>query len=212
MPDEALKKLRIEIGGETALDPVLSVLKPQMDDYFMKPIEILNELTFDSWRGISKSAKEGFDTRKRMSEGIYYIGIGLVIVSSLAFFSGRLSPEQMFGAGVSFFSGIITIFRITYAGPLADIQQSVEDLGIASAAFIGYVHRVLEISHTFSFYYLSQKMSFEEMEKSSRLIEDAMMDANILLSKGNEPSGDVLKEINESLKKIVQNTQKTEND
>jgi len=36
------------------------------------------------------------------------------------------------------------------------------------------VHRVLEISHTFTYYYLKDKMSFEEMMKSTQLIDEAM--------------------------------------
>jgi len=65
---------------------------------------------------------------------------------------------------------------VIYSGPLKEIRQSVNDLGIANASFIAYVHPVLEISHTFSFYYLQQQITFQEMEKSSKLIQEAMFD------------------------------------
>ena len=63
---------------------------------------------------------------------------------------------------------------IIYTGPLKEIRQAVIDLGTASAAFIAYVHQVLETSHTFRFFYTQEKMDFEEMEKSSAIIRDAM--------------------------------------
>lgn len=43
--------------------------------------------------------------------------------------------------------------------------------------FIAYVHRTLETSHRFSFFYLKGKITFEEMAKSSGLIKEAMDNA-----------------------------------
>jgi hypothetical protein len=65
---------------------------------------------------------------------------------------------------------------VIYRGPLREIRNSVNDLGIASAAFIAYIHRVLQISHTFSFHYLKQQITFDAVEKSSKLIKEAMSD------------------------------------
>jgi len=84
---------------------------------------------------------------------------------------------------------------IVYTGPLREIRRSVNDLAIGSAAFIAYVHRVLEISHTFSFYYLRQEISFEEMKKSSDMIEDAMNDTvSMLRHEDVKPVEDIIKE------------------
>jgi hypothetical protein len=47
-------------------------------------------------------------------------------------------------------------------------------LATANAVFIAYVHRILETSHTFSYYYLHEQISFEDMAKSSALIKEAM--------------------------------------
>lgn len=89
---------------------------------------------------------------------------------------GQLNLAQWIGPGVTFISGLSTMLFIVYRGPLNDIRNSVNDLGIASASFIAYIHRVLQISHTFSFYYLKEQITFEEMKKSNALIEDAMKD------------------------------------
>jgi HEAT repeat protein len=178
VPEDQLLGLRVEIGGETALDPILQTLKTNLDEHFQKPIHKLNKDTRGMWQRTMLYAQIGFIARITMSILVFLVGMVLVSVSSWQVLSGnlQLDLEQLLGPGVSFVSGLSTMLLIVYTGPLKQIKRSVNDLGIGSAAFIAYVHRVLEISHTFSFYYLKEKITFEEMGKSSELIKGAMND------------------------------------
>jgi HEAT repeat protein len=170
----AFQRLRIEIGGETALDPIIKELRANLQRNFQKPIAELNIDTHKMWKTTIKSAQNGFTARMVLSVVVFVVGIILLFISSWQIIFGELETEQILGPGVSFVSGLGLVLLIIYSGPLKEIRQSVSDLGIASAAFIAYVHRVLEISHTFSFHYLKEQISFEEMKKSSDLIGLAM--------------------------------------
>jgi len=174
--DTQLDGLRIRVGGETALDPVLEMLSDDLRVYFREPIRQLNDVTQANWQNTVRYAQFGFLARMILSIVVFGVGILLLLVSSYQFMFAELDSQQMFGNGVSFVSGLSTLLLIIYTGPLKEIRSAVNDLGTASAAFIAYVHRVLQVSHTYSFYYLKQKITFEEMEKSSRWIEDAMND------------------------------------
>lgn len=180
-PDK-LRDLRIAIGGEIALDPLLSILKNNLDENFQKPIAKLNKDTRNMWQKTIRYAQYGFTTRMAMSVIVFLVGIFLLILSSWEILFEQIKSEQIFGVGVSFITGLGMMLTIVYRGPLKEIRKSVNDLGIASAAFIAYVHRVLEISHTFSYYYLNQKITFSEMTNSSKLIDEAMNNTVGLLS------------------------------
>jgi hypothetical protein len=166
--------LRIAIGGDTAIDSVMGILKTNLEKYFQKPIHTLNSDTHHNWKKTIQYAQYGFMIRMIMSTVVFIVGILLLGLSSYEFFLGDKTGDELFGVGISFVAGLGTMLTVVYTGPLKQIRESVNDLGIASAAFIAYVHRVLEISHTFSYYYLNQKITFEEMEKSSELIDKAM--------------------------------------
>lgn len=181
-PPHKFRKLRIMIGGDTAIDPLIGLLHDNLETYFQKPIHNLNDDTHQNWKKTIQYAQYGFLMRMVMSVVVFIIGILLLCISSYEFFLGDSSGDELYGVGISFAAGIGTMLAVIYTGPLRQIRESVNDLGIASAAFIAYVHRVLEISHTFSFYYLNQKITFEEMDKSSDLIDKAMKNTIELLS------------------------------
>jgi len=176
-PAEKLKDLRVAVGGE-ALDEVMKSLKENLEDRFYAPIELLNTDTQNMWKQTIKHAQMGFIARILMSIVVFAVGILLLLVSSYQFLTGNISGEALFGPGVSFVSGLSMTLLVIYKGPLTEIRQSVNDLGIANASFIGYVHRVLQISHTFSYHYLQKQMTFEAMGKSSKLLQEAMVDIN----------------------------------
>lgn len=176
IPENKLRMLRIDIGGATALNPLLEALRTNLEVNFQQPINELNAATKKMWADTIRFAQFGFLARMVMSTVFFIVGVYLVLDSYAQVRAGNLEPEQLVGSAVSFGGGILAMLSTVYTGPLKEIRRSVNDLGIASAAFIAYIHRVLEVSHTFSFYYLEQKMSFEEMLKSSKLIEDAMND------------------------------------
>lgn len=166
--ENKLRLLRIEIN------PVLKVLQYNLEANFQEPIARLNDETRTMWTETIKHAQNGFRARMYMSIITFGIGVLLVLGAFFQVMFGNAQPEQLWGSGVSFAGGITTMLLTIYSGPLKEIRRSVSDLGIASAAFIAYIHRVLEVSHTFSFYYLNQTIDFDQMEKSSVLIEQAM--------------------------------------
>ena len=63
-------------------------------------------------------------------------------------------------------------------------------MGEANAIFIGYIHRVLQVSHTFSSRYLSKKgVTNEDLDFYSQLIENNMNDAILALRTGLKEKG-----------------------
>jgi predicted RNA-binding Zn-ribbon protein involved in translation (DUF1610 family) len=149
-------------------------LRQNLNENFQIPISKLNEETQKMWQNTIKYAQFGFLVRMILSIIIFFLGAILLCVSSWRIIFGQLSFEQFLGPGVSFASGLAAMFSVIYKGPLKDIRTSISDLGIASATFIAYIHQILQISHTFSFYYLNQQISFSEMKKSNDLIQEAM--------------------------------------
>jgi HEAT repeat protein len=192
LSDADLQHLRVEIGGKTALDPMLQLLQEDLRKYFREPIAELNTLTQRNWAQTIRFAQYAFVVRIVMSVLVFVVGLGLLVLSSWRIMFGALDTTQLFGAGVSFVSGLGAMLLIVYSGPLREIRNSMNELGIASAAFIAYIHRVLQISHTYSYYYLSQKITFDEMRVSSELIEACMNGTIAKLAPGQAPGADEL--------------------
>lgn len=174
IPTGKLNDLRVTIGGQEAFSSLLHVLEENLRDNFQKPISELNENTKEMWNKTIKYAQYGFIVRIGMSIIVFIVGMFLLIASSWELLFSDLDLDTLYGPGISFVTGLGMMITIVYSGPLKQIRKSINDLGISSAAFIAYIHRVLEISHTFSYYYLNQKISFDEMKISSDLINDAM--------------------------------------
>jgi HEAT repeat protein len=171
---EALQALRIATGGERVLDPILRKLETNLDIYFQRPISKLNDLTQTNWQSTVQSARRGFATRMVMSTIVFAVGMLLLVGSAARFLFGGLTGSELWGTGVSFVTGIGAMLLVVYSGPLKDIRQSVSDLGAQNAAFIAFVHRILQCSHTFSAYYLNQEMTFEQLAAAEKLIERAL--------------------------------------
>ena len=129
-----------------------------------------------------KSARRAFTVRMAMSIVVFFVGIALIIVSVVLFAIGHLNSRQAFGVGGSLVGGIASMLAVVYSGPLKDIRQSASDLGTANVAFIGYVHQVLQISHTFSSHYLSDGVTYDKLAQSTALIGNAMQDASSILA------------------------------
>ena len=173
--EAGLRKLREAVGGSEALEPIMSALKDNLAE-FDAPIRELNVETRAAWELTIKNAQDGFRARMWMSGVVFAVGIFLLAVSSYKFLSGSITGADLYGAGVPFVSGLAMTLLVVYRGPLAEIRQSVNDVAIANASFIAFVHRVMETSITFSHYYLKQEMTFENLGKANTLIQSALMD------------------------------------
>jgi hypothetical protein len=174
--DDDLLVLRSQIGGRTTLAPIMRTLEARQIEYFQNPIKYLNDTTQANWLKTIGYAQKGFVVRMIMSVVVFVVGMTLVIASVVEILFGSRSLADLVGPGITLVGGLASMLAVVYSGPLKDIRQSVNDLGVASAIFIGYVHRILEISHTFSYYYLNKEITYEEMTKSSALIAAAMQD------------------------------------
>jgi hypothetical protein len=201
LPDERLQALRIQIGGETALDPILRVLRENLEVNFQRPLRALNQSTQAHWEKTIGFSQIGFMVRMAMSIIVFVAGILLLGFSGKEIVFGNLQPERLLGPGVSFLTALGTVLLLIYTGPLKEIRRSMIDLAATSAAFIAYIHRVLQVSHTFSAYYLKQQMTFAENEHSCKLIEDAMRDTVEMLQKPQTEAADEAPE--ESLPKAA---------
>jgi hypothetical protein len=125
-----------------------------------------------------------------MSVGVFVGGCILLWASSVKILSGELDQAKLWGPGISFVSGLGSMLLIIYTGPLKEIRRSIMDLGASSAAFIAYVHRVLQVSHTFSLYYLRASVTLEDVNKSCQLINNSMRDTIEMLKETGEKPAD----------------------
>jgi HEAT repeat protein len=170
---EALTRLRVALGGQRALDPILRQLQDDLRQFFQIPVDQLNTETRKAWERASERARQAFGVRVAMSVGVFVLGLLLVAASAAKFLLGSPDGAAAWGTGGTFAGGLGTMLAVTYSGPLKDIRDSVRDLGSATAAFIGFVHQVLQISHTFSSLYLRDRITFDDTAKASDLLQKA---------------------------------------
>jgi HEAT repeat protein len=188
--EKEVRALRFEIGGTEALQDIEKLLAESNKIYFQEPVKQLNEETRVVWRQTIRIAQWGFGIRALLSVLLFGLGLYLVFTSYTTFLEGNLKTEEFFGPGVSFVAGLGTMFSMVFWGPLREIRKGVADVGEANAIFIGYIHRVLQVSHTFSSRYLSKKgVTNEDLGFYSQLIDDNMNDAIVALRTGLKEKG-----------------------
>ena len=73
--ENELRKLRIEIGGETALDPVLETLQLNLEKNFQEPISKLNNETRLMWQNTIRYPQYGFVARIAMRVVVFIVGL-----------------------------------------------------------------------------------------------------------------------------------------
>jgi hypothetical protein len=189
VPDEVLEPLRLEIGSAEVLAPLTERLEKDLKEYFQIPIKELNDDTRREWRRTVQAAFLGFGLRAFLSVLLFGIGAFLTVDSYLKVSTGTLPLEDFAGPGVSFIAGLGSMAATVFFGPLREIRRAVGDLGAANSAFIHFLHRTAQISHTFSYYYLRGQITFEEAEKAGKQIEEALDRTVEVLKKGEKSSG-----------------------
>ena len=119
-------------------------------------------------------AKSGFAARLWMNIILFSLGVSLTLVSIFLLLSNNLAGlESFFGIGTSLLAGIITMASTLFFGPLREIAKSVADVGVINTTLIGYIHRILQISHTFEYLYLTQRIDLESLRTLNKHIDDA---------------------------------------
>jgi hypothetical protein len=170
--EEILQALRVEIGGAETLRPVLNKLEKNLQEYFQKPIDRLNSDTQTVWKQTIFLANLGFVIRLSLNLAVFIIGAYFMLDSYGRIVDGSLPTERLVALMAVFIGGGATMFTTFFTFPLKQIKQAVSDVGLANVAFISYIHRVLQISHTFSYFYLNGEISFKEIESAASQIEN----------------------------------------
>jgi HEAT repeat protein len=170
--EEILQALRVEIGGAETLRPVLNKLEKNLQEYFQKPIDRLNSDTQTVWKQTIFLANLGFIIRLSLNLAVFIIGAYFMLDSYGRIVDGSLPTERLVVLMAVFIGGGATMFTTFFTFPLKQIKQAVSDVGLANVAFISYIHRVLQISHTFSYFYLKGEISFKEIESAASQIEN----------------------------------------
>ena len=206
IPANTLKLLRINIGGQTAFNPLLRDLQEQ----FQTPLKDIDQETRENWHRTIGYAQFGFLARMIMSIVVFLAGIILVGVSSWKLLFGQLQAEQLLGPGVSLLGGLGTMVLIVYSGPLKDIRESIDELATDSAAFIAFVHCATQISLAFSYHFLREQVPFEYVEKSNKLIRETLVETANVLNTESAGAGEEI--IDKAVKQILTAVSPNKND
>ncbi|NTW39989.1 MAG: hypothetical protein HGA44_08875 [Cellulomonadaceae bacterium] len=169
--EDDLRALRVEIGGASALRPMLSMVE---DDY-VKPLRDLTTNTRDDWRRVVQAASLGFRARLFMSVTVFVVGLAASI-SGLWLLVSSEGTTNLFGPGVGLAGGLAAMYAVIYSGPLADIRESVADLGRANAAFVVFMHRVSQISGRYSSDFIHEQVTDDELARWGGLLAEAAND------------------------------------
>lgn len=192
--EEILQALRVEIGGAQTLKPLLNKLEKNLLDYFQKPIDSLNTDTQTVWKRTIFLANLGFILRISLNLAVFIIGAYFMIDSYNRIVAGTLETEQLVALMAVFIGGGVTMFTTFFTFPLKQIKRAVTDVGLANVAFISYIHGVLQISHTFSYFYLNGNISFGEIKHAAKQLEEtsheAILTLNIAGSDGDQAQFD----------------------
>lgn len=192
--EEILQALRVEIGGAQTLKPLLNKLEKNLLDYFQKPIDSLNSDTQRIWKQTIFLANLGFLVRILLNLAIFGIGGYFMVDSYNRIVAGTLTTQQLTALMAVFIGGGATMFATFFTFPLKQIKRAVTDVGLANVAFISYIHCVLQISHTFSYFYLNGDISFNEIKNAAKQIEEtsheAILTLNIAGSEGDQTQFD----------------------
>ncbi|MEZ4592792.1 MAG: hypothetical protein R3D55_16840 [Chloroflexota bacterium] len=180
--EEILQALRVEIGGAQTLKPLLNKLEKNLLDYFQKPIDSLNTDTQTVWKRTIFLANLGFGLRISLNLAVFVIGAYFMIDSYNRIVAGTLTTQQLTTLMAVFIGGGATMFATFFTFPLKQIKRAVTDVGLANVAFISYIHGVLQISHTFSYFYLNGDITFAEIEHAARRIEETSHEAILTLN------------------------------
>ena len=192
--EEILQALRVEIGGAQTLKPLLNKLEKNLLDYFQKPIDSLNTDTQTVWKRTIFLANLGFILRISLNLAVFIIGAYFMIDSYNRIVTGQIEAELLTAVMAVFIGGGATMFATFFTFPLKQIKRAVTDVGLANVAFISYIHGVLQISHTFSYFYLNGEISFDEIQHAAQQIEgtshEAILTLNIAGSDGDQSQFD----------------------
>ncbi|MCA9897406.1 MAG: hypothetical protein H6654_16525 [Ardenticatenaceae bacterium] len=185
--EEVLDNLRIEIGGKETLKPLTDKLEKNLLQFFQQPLHQLNTETQTVWRRTVFLANLSFFIRITLNVAIFVIGAYFMIDAYKAIVHPAnpdlpLPTERLVALMAVFIGSGATMFGTFFTLPLKQIKRAVTDVGLANVAFISFIHGVLQISHTFSYFYLNGKITFKEIEQAAKQIEESSHEAILALN------------------------------
>ncbi|MBT3320762.1 MAG: HEAT repeat domain-containing protein [Anaerolineae bacterium] len=174
---EVINRLNLFINSTTRghdENEILGKLQEGFQANYVEVAAILTTRTMKEWETTVAQAKSGFAARLWMNIIMFSLGVSLTLVSIFLLLSNNLAGlESFFGIGTSLLAGIITMASTLFFGPLREIAKSVADVGVINTTLIGYIHRILQISHTFEYLYLTQRIDLESLRTLNKHIDDA---------------------------------------
>lgn len=166
IPEPALRRLRVEIGGETAMAPIMGALEESV----AKPLADLRRTSRDDWNGTTKAARIGFAIRIGMS--ILVFATGLVVTIAAAWKAvGTESAEQLFGPGVTLAAGLGAMLTVVFKEPLTVIRASVHDLAKANIGFMTFMHELHYFTAVFGSDYAHGTLTYDQLTRGVELLD-----------------------------------------
>ena len=171
-PDVA-QELRIALGGQTSLQPILDELKRALDEDFSGTVGQLNEKTLSSWQTSIRYTQIAFWVRTIMSGLVFVTGLFFTVMSTWMFLRGTQDSAAIWGAGTSMVGGFTAMFAVIYAGPLKDVKKTIDDLNDTGIRLIGFTHQILQVSLFYRLKYLKEEIDVPLIKDLTLIIETA---------------------------------------
>jgi hypothetical protein len=168
VPEPDIRPLRIEIGGEAALRPILDAVQND----FSKPLNQLFQKTMSDWRTLTTDAQRGFKARLIMSVTVFVVGLLLTVVSFFVVVFGN-QGERILGPGVTLAAGLGSMLAVVYRGPLRDLRAAVADLADTNVGFMGFMHQLQFTAALVRTEYAQGRLDPEKVETTGRILEAA---------------------------------------
>jgi hypothetical protein len=164
--EKELRPLRVELGGEAAMRPILD----QLEAAIGKQLKPLRQKTLEDWNKATKAANSGFTAR------LVTVGLAITVAAAWQALSGD-KGAALIGPGASLAAGLGSMFAVIYSGPINNIRESVSNLTQASVGFITFMHR-LEFTTSFASAEIANgRMNPDSLKQTCDSLERAADDA-----------------------------------
>ncbi len=165
----------------------------RLETTFQTPLKETEKQIHAMWQASIRSVLDGMILRRRLSAALFIVSF-VTIVVALGLF---ISADTGLAALLTLLGLVLLITAVFYSGPVRDTKKTLMDIGVANAVYAAYVQRTLEISNGFTRLYLQGELNSKEIEKSNRLIGEAMKEAvNALRSEGSGTLEDLINSLN----------------
>jgi hypothetical protein len=166
------RKLMSEVGGRAAFEKLRarSETMKQHLDALEKTEEGIREL-FDS---SLIEAKSGYKLGTYMDIIVFFLGVGLVVLSGTLVINGKETIAGITGAG-----GVLAVlYNLFISNPRRKVQESVEHLMALKVIFLGYLRQLHQADKAYVRRFLDDTpLTPAEVREFAGIVSDAMKDS-----------------------------------